>query len=139
LKSVDILKFWEVSSVYNDFLIYTDRVPQSNHTTYPTIFEIAMDYLPIQASSVPCEKVFSSSAETDTKQRNHISPLIMEALQRLKFQLRKECLDFTVGWRISEGQIINDDLDMNLLQKLLQLNFNNHFDTLMQTIDGHEN
>ncbi len=27
---------------------------------------MAMDYLPIQASAVPCERVFSSSAETNT-------------------------------------------------------------------------
>jgi hypothetical protein len=42
-----------------------------------------MDYLPIQASSVPCEQAFSLSAETDTAQRNWISPVLMEALQML--------------------------------------------------------
>jgi hypothetical protein len=137
-KSVDILKFWEVNCAYYDFLIYTDWAPQSNRTTYPTIFAIAMDYLPIQASSVPCERVFSSSAETDTRRRNCISPLMMEVLQMLKFQLRKECLDFTAGWGTSERQMVDDDLEEDLLQKLLQLNFDDHLDTLMQTIDEHE-
>ncbi|KIK12635.1 hypothetical protein PISMIDRAFT_120519, partial [Pisolithus microcarpus 441] len=66
--SMDPLRFWEV-----------------NHTQFPTIFTIAMDYLPIQASSVPCERVFSSSADTDTKKRNLISPILMEALQMLKY------------------------------------------------------
>ena len=60
--------------------------------TFPTIFRIAMDYLPIQASAVPCERVFSSSAETDTKKRNRISPALMEALQVLKFSLKKDRL-----------------------------------------------
>jgi hypothetical protein len=46
---IDTLKFWEV-----------------NADTFPTIFAMAMDYLPIQASAVPCERVFSSSAETNT-------------------------------------------------------------------------
>ncbi|KIK26888.1 hypothetical protein PISMIDRAFT_42240, partial [Pisolithus microcarpus 441] len=61
---------------------------------YPIVFTIALDYLPIQASSVPCEHVFSSSSETDTKKHNHIMPALMEALQMLKFSLKKECLDF---------------------------------------------
>ena len=60
--------------------------------TFPTIFHIAIDYLPIQASAVPCERVFSSSAETDTKKQDRISPALMEALQILKFSLKKDHL-----------------------------------------------
>ena len=52
--------------------------------TFPTIFHIVMDYFPIQASAAPCERVFSSSAETDTKKQNKISLALMEALQVLK-------------------------------------------------------
>ncbi|KAJ7689370.1 hypothetical protein B0H14DRAFT_2420755, partial [Mycena olivaceomarginata] len=52
---------------------------------WPTIFLLFADYCPIQATSVPSEHVFSSSAETDTKRQNHISPILMEALQMLKF------------------------------------------------------
>ena len=44
-----------------------------------------MDILPIQASSVPCERVFSSSKETITARRNSLSPHLVEALQLLKF------------------------------------------------------
>ena len=70
---------------------------------------MAMDYLPIQASGVPCERVFSSSAETDTKKRNRLSPLTMEALQMLKFYLKKERLHFMRGWVTSKKQMaIND-------------------------------
>ena len=47
-----------------------------------------MDILPIQASSVPCERVFSSAKETMTPRRNHISTKMMEALQILKYSLR---------------------------------------------------
>jgi hypothetical protein len=61
-----------------------------------------MDYLPIQATSVPCEHVFSSAKETDTAKRNQIRPALMEALQLLKFSLKKEHLNFTAGWSTSE-------------------------------------
>ena len=64
----NILSFWSMSN-----------------TTHPTLFAMAMDYLPIQASSVPSERVFSLSAKTDTHKRNQIHPLLMEALQMLKF------------------------------------------------------
>lgn len=70
---------------------------------------MAMDYLPIQASSVPCERVFSSSAETDTKKRNHIGPVLMEALQMLKFSLKKSRLNFTEGWQMDYNSILHQD------------------------------
>ena len=57
-----------------------------------------MDVLPIQGSSIPCERVFSSGKETTTAQRSRISPELMEALQLLKFSFRRGCfLDFTAG------------------------------------------
>ena len=72
----------------------------------------------MQATSVPCERVFSSSKETDTAKRNRINPALMEALQLLKFWLKKERLSFTAGWTMSEsamagpskpsGDLLND-------------------------------
>jgi len=52
-----------------------------------------MDILPAQASSVACERLFSSSKETCTPHRNRINPDLMEALQTLKFSFRSEALD----------------------------------------------
>src|SRR6267154_6224641 len=87
------------------------RHSQMKRMEYPTIFRMAMDYLPIQASAVPCEHVFSSSAETDTKKRNRISPILMEVLQMLKFHLKKERLDFTRGWITSQKLLLEDEPD----------------------------
>jgi hypothetical protein len=53
-----------------------------------------MDVLPAQASSVPCERVFSSSKETCALRRNRLSRGLLEALQVLKFSYRSERLCF---------------------------------------------
>ena len=97
-------------------------VSQASKKTFPTLFKIAMDYLPIQASSVPSERVFSSSTETDTKKRNRIHPILMEALQMLKFALKKERLNFMRGWSASESSMREQDPveSVDLLQQLLR-------------------
>lgn len=72
---------------------------------------MALDYLPIMASSVPCERVFSSSGETDTKKRNRMGAVLMEALQITKYLLKEERLDFTEGWITSEGAMTENEID----------------------------
>jgi hypothetical protein len=116
----------------------TNETSQVNRPSFPTLFAMAMDYLPIQASSVPCERIFSSSAETDTKRRNRISPLLMEALQMLKFHLKKERLNFTKDWMTSEKQMVDDDPEADLLQKLLDGDFQDGLDLVIQSINDDE-
>lgn len=70
---LDPLKFWEVST-YNCYRncitdIYKKKC-KTHHKTFLTIFKIALDYLPVQASSVPSKREFSSSKETDTNKHN---------------------------------------------------------------------
>ena len=43
----------------------------------------------------------------------------MESLQMLKFHLKKERLNFTVGWITSEKQMSDDDRNEDLLSNLL--------------------
>ena len=54
-----------------------------------------MDILPAQASSVPCERLFSSGKETYTARRNRIQPNLMEALQAFKLSSRNGSLNLT--------------------------------------------
>src|ERR1700678_836239 len=114
------------------------KMLQVNEGSFPTLFAIAMDYLQIQASAVPCERIFSSSAETDTKKRNHISPLLMEALQMVKFHLKQSRLNFTDAWITREKEMIKDHPDNNLLQKLLDRDFQDGLDRAMQSINNDE-
>ncbi|TFY65471.1 hypothetical protein EVJ58_g1962 [Rhodofomes roseus] len=63
-------------------------------TEYPYMYRVALDVLPAQASAVSCERMFSSSKETDTLRRNRLSPEVMEALQILKYFYKQERLNF---------------------------------------------
>ena len=105
---------------------------QSSKSMHPTLFEISLDYLPIQASAVPSEHVFSSSAETDTKKRNHINPMLMEALQMLKFALKNTRLDFTSGWITSEREMQDEVSEEELLATLLRRNREDTLDRIIQ-------
>jgi hypothetical protein len=57
-----------------------------------------MDILPVQASAVPSERVFSSSKETDTLRHSNLSLGMMQILQILKSLFKTERLDFNDGW-----------------------------------------
>jgi hypothetical protein len=99
---------------------------------------MAMDYLPIQASAVPCERIFSSSGETDTKRRNRISPPLMEALQMLKLYLKKGRLNFTAAWITTKEQMVDDGLDIDLLANLLDGDFQDSLDRITKVINVDE-
>ncbi|KAG5634032.1 hypothetical protein H0H81_003698 [Sphagnurus paluster] len=49
LRGTDMIKFWDVTEHQKMFL---------------TIYRIALDYIPVQASAIPCEHIFSSAKES---------------------------------------------------------------------------
>ena len=69
------------------------------------MYALALNYLAIQASSVPSERAFSSAAETDTARRNRISPILMEALQMLKYSLKNMSMNFMSGVMVAEDDL----------------------------------
>ena len=92
----------------NGVWCYDSLPQQANKMEFPTLFSIAMDYLLVQATSVPCKCIFSSAKDTDTMKWNWISPVFMEALQMLKHMLKKECLNFMKGWSTEEVAIVEN-------------------------------
>lgn len=91
-----------------------------------------MDYLPVQATSVPCERVFSSAKDTDTAKRNRISPALMEALQMLKCSLRKERLNFLGGWGTSKAAMGAEPIPAGDLGDLFMNDPDAALDTLLE-------
>lgn len=115
------LAFWEVriTICIHQFVTCHLTSQQLARVTFLTIYAIALDYLPIQASVVPCKRVFSSSSETNMKKRNRISPLLMEALQMLKFWLKKDHLNFTKDWITPQQDMAFDEDNDDLLAQML--------------------
>jgi len=103
------------------------------------LFMIAMDYLPIQATSVPCKQVFSSAKETDTNKRNRMSPMLMEALQILKLSLKKERLDCMEGWATLDAALCGGPwLTKDLLGTLFTGNCENVMDKILKTLSTYD-
>jgi hypothetical protein len=79
-----------------------------NHTAlYPTLAQIALDVLPCQASSVPCERLFSASKQTADLRRASLGAKRFEELQIMKFAWRKNNPDHAAwNWaQIEEVQL----------------------------------
>lgn len=107
---------------------------------YPTIFRMAMDYLPVQPSSVPCERAFSSSSLTDTKQRNRIQPILMEALQVLKFSIKGERPLNLKSWMTSEQEMLHDEDGSQILATAIPGNpgHTQDLDTVLRAVEADE-
>jgi len=118
------------------------RYWEESQLRHPTIFALALDYLPIQGSAVPCERVFSSSGETDTDTHNRTAADLMEALQMLKFSVKKgRPLNFTAGTsrdneiaylesEMTEKDVVPEDVMgfTSFIQSLLDKDYNSDED-----------
>ena len=58
---------------------YVVLTSKADRHRYSIMFCVALDILPVQASAVSCERVFSSSKETCAMRRSCLSPVLMEA------------------------------------------------------------
>ena len=69
---------------------------------------IALDVLPCQASSVPCEWLFSASKQTADSRRASLGAKRFEELQIMRFAWRNNIVDLA-AW--NSGQTEEVDLD----------------------------
>ncbi|KAF5375571.1 hypothetical protein D9615_009215 [Tricholomella constricta] len=102
LEELDLVRFW-----------------QNKKFEFPILYRIALDVLPVQASAVPCERVFSSSKETDALRRSNLSPEMMEILQILKYLIRCDRLNFTEGLLAKEEECMVLDVEPSVLRNFL--------------------
>lgn len=75
---------------------------------HPLLFPVALDVLPVQASAVPCERIFSSSKETCALRRSLLSASTLEVLQVLKQLYKEENLQFVTHLLANEDDYAID-------------------------------
>lgn len=134
---IDLVAYWEVSSLRITNMTYPSlcsHVLQEKEIEYPILFRLAMDVLPVQASSVPSERVFSSSSETDTVRRSRMSPALIEILQIMKYSFRQERLSFTDHWIPTEEELTALPLTLEDAATLMS---SNSFEQILTHIAAH--
>jgi len=81
---------------------------QDHVQLYPTLARIALDVLPCQASSVPCERLFSASKQTADTRWASLGAKRFEELQVMKSAWRKDIADLAAQ---NSAQIEEVELD----------------------------
>lgn len=68
-----------------------------------------IDYLPCQASLVPCECLFSAGGEVATKQQAQLGAAWFEELQMMKFAWRNNIRDLA-AWNSAQVEDIDNEM-----------------------------
>jgi hypothetical protein len=99
------------------------------------MYRVALDILPVQASSVACERVFSSSKETITMRRNCLSVELMEILQFLKYTYRQDRLNLMEGVISSEKDLLNAEIPSVSIEDVRDLLVKGQINELIELLD----
>lgn len=83
---------------------------------FPTLARIALDVLPAQASSVPCERLFSGTKQIATDRRARLGLVTFEELTLMRSAWGPGIYDFA-GWNSSQVEdVILDDFEQMLVE-----------------------
>ena len=139
MPETDIILWWQVRKLFLFNLIVLNVLyykQQNNHKLYPTLGRIALDILPIPASSVPCERLFSAAKEIADDRRSRLGPKTFEELQIMKFAWRNNIPDLA-AW--NSGFV--EEVDLDEFRELLWAdNWQNAFDgnELDEAVEFHD-
>jgi hypothetical protein len=76
---------------------------------FPTLARIALDVLPAQASSVPCERLFSGSKQIATDRRACLGPIVFEELVIMKSAWGPDLYDMAAWNAAQMDEVISFD------------------------------
>jgi hypothetical protein len=99
------------------------------------MFKVALDILPVQASSVSCERIFSSSKETCAMRRNLLSSALLEVLQVLKHVYKQGRLDFTSDLVATEEDYSVESATEAAINELVSLGKTDELLNLLRSMD----
>ncbi|KAJ6528712.1 hypothetical protein DFH09DRAFT_860767, partial [Mycena vulgaris] len=83
------------------------------------LFRVAFDVLLVQASAVPCERVFSSSKETDALRCGNLSQLLWRCSKSSSLLTAGGRVNFADEWVATEEELSVIDVAPEVLEELL--------------------
>ena len=104
-KHTDLVEWWQVSSspfCPGIFLVLI-VAPQNNAKLFPTLARIALDVLPSQASSVPCERLFSGTKQIAVDHHACLGTAIFEELVVMGSAWGPDIYDMAAYWLTGRG------------------------------------
>ena len=107
-KHTDLVEWWQVSRspfCLGIFFILI-VIPQNNAKLFPTLARIALDVLPSQASSVPCERLFSGTKKIAVDHRAHLKSAVFEELVVMGSAWRPDIYDMA-AWTSSQEEEVD--------------------------------
>ena len=107
-KDTNIVAWWQVcvQRTWSSFITYYF---QDNGSQFPTFQCVALDFLPCQACSVTCERLFSSGGEIATKWHVQLGAERFEELQIMKFAWQNDIVDHCPS-NSAEVKEVNDSV-----------------------------
>ena len=124
-KHTDLVEWWQVSSSLILKILVFIVAPQNNAKVFPTLARIALDVLPSQASSVPCERLFSGTKQIAVDRRARLGSAVFEELVVLGSAWRSDLYDMA-AWTGSQeeevdffdfGEMLANDAEMVPLEE----------------------
>jgi hypothetical protein len=89
--------------MFNALIYY---IYQNHAQLYPTLGCIALDVLPAQASSVPCEHLFSGSKQIATDRRAQLGPRVFEELVIMRSAWGPDLYDMA-AWNAAQAEEVD--------------------------------
>jgi hypothetical protein len=127
-KETDIVAWWGVRTHACMAYSFANNL-QVHSKIYPTLSRIALDVLAAQASSVPCERLFSAGKEIADDRRARLGPECFEHLQMLKFEWKGSTVDFA-AWNSEEVEDVRvDEYTQMLNAELVHVQWDSDIET----------
>jgi hAT family C-terminal dimerisation region len=86
---------------------------------FPTLARIALDVLPSQASSVPCERLFSGSKQIVTDRRACLGPTVFEELVIMRSAWGPDLYDMA-AWNTTQPEVEEASIFMDFEEMLCE-------------------
>ena len=83
---------------------------------YPTLARMALDILPIPASSVSSERLFSRARQVSTDRRTQLGADVFEAIEALHFNWSRSLVDYA---RVNSARSEEVELDEDIMPYLV--------------------